>query len=57
MTMNSYVADELANKVYHLTQALNQTQEIVKRLEIENATLKECLDDIQNDSRLVSIPL
>ena len=43
MIMKNYVADELANKVYHLTKALNQAESIIKVLEEENNSLKETL--------------
>lgn len=41
MIMKNYVSDELANKVYHLTQALNQAEKIIESLQKENDTLKE----------------
>lgn len=43
---NAYVADELANKVYHLTKALDQTKTILKTLEKENQDLKNALDNL-----------
>jgi hypothetical protein len=47
--MKNYVADELANKVYHLTKALNTAESIIKTLEQENEHLKEILSSISND--------
>lgn len=49
MTMNSYVADELSNKVYYLHKALNQAQHIISILETENQNLKKILEEIQKD--------
>ena len=46
MIMKNYVTDELINKVYHLTKALNQAESIVKILEKENTSLKEILSSI-----------
>jgi phage shock protein PspC (stress-responsive transcriptional regulator) len=42
--MLNYVSHELANKVYHLTKALETSQKIIKSLEEENSSLKETLD-------------
>jgi sensor histidine kinase regulating citrate/malate metabolism len=46
MIMKNYVADELSNKVYHLTKALNQAQNIIKVLEEENEKLKDVLANL-----------
>jgi hypothetical protein len=46
--MKNYVSDELANKVYHLTQALNQAEKIIKSLQEENDHLKEIIEQEQN---------
>lgn len=46
MIMLNYVSDELANKVYHLTKALNEANEIIKTLEQENTNLKENLEEL-----------
>ena len=43
MIITNYVSDELANKVYHLTKALNQVEDIVETLQKENDNLKEAL--------------
>jgi hypothetical protein len=48
MIMKNYVSDELANKVYHLTQALNQAEKIIKSLQEENDHLKEIIEQEQN---------
>lgn len=46
MIMTNYVSDELANKVYHLTQALNKTEHIVSILEKENKNLKDAFNNL-----------
>jgi hypothetical protein len=43
MIMKNYVADELANKVYHLTKALDQANSIIEKLEIQNEILTDAL--------------
>jgi hypothetical protein len=48
MIMTNYVSDELANKVYHLTKALNQAEDIVETLQKENDNLREVLSLIKN---------
>lgn len=47
MIMKNYVADELANKVYHLHKALNQAENIIAVLEQENKNLKNLLSSIE----------
>lgn len=44
MIMKNYVADELSNKVYHLTLALEKANEIIEKLDEENKNLKEVLN-------------
>lgn len=46
MIMKNYVSDELANKVYHLTTALNKADDLIKVLEEENESLKKALHDL-----------
>jgi hypothetical protein len=46
MKMNQYIADELANKVFHLNKALNQAQSIIDKLDEENKLLKETLANL-----------
>jgi len=46
MIMKNYVSDELANKVYHLTQALNKAEHIVSILEEENKNLKDAFNNL-----------
>lgn len=46
MIMLNYVSDELPNKVYHLTKALNEANIIIKTLEKENQELKENLEHL-----------
>jgi hypothetical protein len=53
MIMKNYVTDELINKVYHLTKALNQAESIIKTLEVENNNLKEALSSIYDKENLV----
>lgn len=47
--MNSYVADELSNKVYHLHKALEKAQKIIAVLEEENANLKKLVNYLDNN--------
>ena len=44
--MKNYVADELANKVYHLSKALRQAELIIYRLDEENKLFKETLSNL-----------
>ena len=46
--MNNYVADELYNKVYHLSQALEHTKRIVDILEKENENLKVLMKNLES---------
>ena len=43
MTMNKYIADELANKVYHLYRSLNDANKTILLLEKENKLLKDAI--------------
>ena len=54
-TMRSYVADELANKVYHLTIALTQAKDIITKLEEENEMLKIAYKDLENSHQTESL--
>jgi hypothetical protein len=54
MIMKNSVTDELINKVYHLTKALNQAESIIKTLETENNSLKEALSSIYDRENLVN---
>lgn len=49
--MNHYLGDELANKVYHLHQALNQANKIISLLEEENQLLKLVLDNLNKSDK------
>lgn len=51
MSMNRYIADELANKVYHLHRSLNDAQKMILELEIENKLLKDALHTDSNDKQ------
>jgi hypothetical protein len=46
MIMKNYVADELMNKVYHLTKALKKTEEIFSILEEENKNLRDVFNNL-----------
>lgn len=48
MIMKNYVSDELANKVYHLTKALNQAEKIIESLQQENDSLKKVASKLQS---------
>ena len=48
MIMKNYVADELSNKVYHLSKALDQAQKVLSILEKENLMLKKILQEIDD---------
>ena len=54
MIMKNYVTDELINKVYHLTKAINQAESIIKTLEKENQSLKEELSLLYDRESLVN---
>jgi hypothetical protein len=45
-TINSFLGDELANKVKALSIALNKAQKIVSVLEEENKNLKDVLNNL-----------
>lgn len=49
-SMNSYVADELANKVKYLQSALSQAESIINTLEIENHRLKDVLINLTSEN-------
>lgn len=49
-SMNSYVADELANKVKYLQSALTQAESIINTLEIENHRLKDVLINLASEN-------
>lgn len=53
--MNNYVGDELAHKVKVLSQALNQAEKIIEKLEEENSSLKDVLMGLasENNKNLV----
>lgn len=46
MTINQYIADDLANKVIHLYEALNKAQDRISILEEQNALLSGALHDM-----------
>lgn len=54
-SMNSYVADELANKVKHLQSALSQAESIINTLETENHRLQDVLINLasKNNTDLI----
>ena len=49
-SMNSYVADELANKVNYLQSALTQAENIINTLEVENHRLKDVLINLASEN-------
>jgi DNA-binding TFAR19-related protein (PDSD5 family) len=56
--MKNYVADELSNKVYHLTKALAQAERIADVLQIENENLKDALNNLASENKEdYSLPL
>jgi hypothetical protein len=50
MIMKNSVKDELINKVYHLTNALNKAENLVNTLQQENENLKKLLEDMNIES-------
>lgn len=50
MIMKNTVSDELVNKVFKLTQALNMAKSIAKSIEQENESLKQVLSLLSNNS-------
>jgi len=46
MIMKNYVADELANKVHHLSLALKQANDIIEKLDEQNENLKVILSNL-----------
>lgn len=46
MIMKNYVADELSNKVYHLSLALDHARDIIKILEEENKNLTDAFNSL-----------
>jgi hypothetical protein len=49
-SLNSYVADELANKVKHLHRALAEAENIISALEIENQRLQDVLIGLASEN-------
>lgn len=45
-SLNSYVGDELANKVKILTKALEQANMVIDKLEVENTNLLDALNNL-----------
>jgi hypothetical protein len=52
MSMNNYIADELANKVKHLHSALSQAQNIIETLEQENNRLYDVLISLASHDKM-----
>lgn len=50
MIMKNFVSDELANKIYHLTKALEQAKEIISKLEQENERLQSLVHISEENS-------
>lgn len=51
--MNTYVADELQNKVKHLHIAITQAQNIISTLEAENKRIKALFGMIVGDDSIL----
>ena len=50
LNLNAYIADELANKVVVLTEALSDAKNLISQLEKENVDLKKILDGVSEQS-------
>lgn len=48
-TANNFIADELANKVYHLSRALEQAKSIIDTLEEQNKNLIDVLNGLTSE--------
>ena len=51
IVMNKFIADELANKVYHLNRALTQAKSIIETLEKENKSLVDALNNLASKNK------
>lgn len=49
--MNPSINDELVNKVFHLTKALNQAKDIINILEKQNICLKDALNNLASTNK------
>lgn len=49
-SFNSYIADELANKVKHLHNALLEAENIISTLETENQRLQDVLIGLASEN-------
>lgn len=49
-TVNNFIADELANKVYHLSKALRQAEQIITSLEEQNKSLMDALNGLVSEN-------
>jgi len=54
--INSYLGDELANKVKHLNKALVQATQIISRLESENNRLRDVLIGLASENNKDLVP-
>lgn len=52
MIMKNSVTNELLNKVYHLTNALNKAETLVDTLQQENENLKHILSEITDSKQI-----
>lgn len=50
-SMNSYISDELTNKVKHLHAALSQAKNIIAALEEENLRLHDVLISLASEDK------
>lgn len=55
MVVKNTITDELINKMYHLTKALNMAESIIETLQQENENLKHILSDMGNTNEVVSV--
>lgn len=51
IVMNKFIADELANKVHYLSQALRQAENIIEMLEKQNQSLSDALNSLASENK------
>lgn len=50
ITMNEFIADELSDKVHHLSQALKKAEDIILLLEEQNNILLDALNNLASEN-------
>lgn len=55
MVVKNTITDELVNKLYHLTKALNAAESIIETLQEENNNLKDLLSAFNAEEKLLSV--